>query len=251
MLVAAGIHNADREMRWLAEVVDTDDALLQLSRRRAAGEPLQYLTGRATFRYIELAVGPGVLVPRPETEIVAAVAMDLLPTGGRIVDVGTGSGAIALAVAHERPDAEVWATEISDEALVWAERNRDSLGKSVRIVKGDLFEGIDPGLRGAFDVVVSNPPYVAPEERDSLPRDVVDHEPAIALFADGDGTSTIERLAREAIEWEKAGGWLVLEIGETQADAVTSMLEGMGYLDVAVRPDLSGMPRIAIGMHHS
>jgi release factor glutamine methyltransferase len=229
------------------EVAETDDRLIELANRRAAGEPLQYLTGTAAFRYLELAVGSGVLVPRPETESVAELAMNLLPEGGRIVDVGTGSGAIGLAVADERPDADVWATDISDEALVWAERNRQALGKSVQIVKADLFDGLEPALRGTFDVIVSNPPYIGPEERESLPVDVVDHEPEVALFADGGGTSIIQRLANEGAGWLKLGGSMVLEIGATQGEEVASILEEAGYQDVRVHPDLSGLPRVAVG----
>lgn len=247
MLAEAGVPNADREARWLMETVSDDDELAELARRRVAGEPLQYLTGIAGFRHIELAVGPGVLVPRPETEGVAARAMELLPQGGRVVDIGTGSGAIALAVADERPDAEVWAAEISDEALVWAERNRSALGLPVKLVRGDLFHGLPPELQASFDVVVSNPPYVAPEERESLPREVVEHEPAIALFADGSGIHVIERLAREAKQWLRPGGWLVIEISSTQSHLVGSLFDDNGYAAVAVHHDLAGLPRLAEG----
>ena len=163
--------------------------------RRIDGEPLQYLTGLAGFRYLELRVGPGVLVPRPETEIVAQTAIDLLPRGGTVVDVGTGSGAIALAIRHERPDARVVATDISEEALVWARRNREELALEVELIACDLLDGVDHGLRGAIDVIVSNPPYVAPEERDDLPVEVRDHEPDVALFAPRDGLDVIGRRA--------------------------------------------------------
>jgi release factor glutamine methyltransferase len=173
--------------------------------------------------------------------------MELLPTGGRIVDVGTGSGAIALSIAHERPDAEVFATEISAEAIAWADKNRAGLGLSIELKRGDLFEGLPAGTEATFDVVVSNPPYVSPTERDSLPRDVVEHEPEVALFADGDGTVVIERLAREATRWLRPGGWIVMEIGSSQSESVTKILEATGYSEVFVRPDPAGLPRVAEG----
>jgi release factor glutamine methyltransferase len=229
------------------ETAADDAALALLADRRADGEPLQYLTGVAGFRHIELAVGPGVLVPRPETEEVAGRAIELLPDGGLLVDVGTGSGAIALAVADERPDAHVWATEISDEALEWARRNAAALESGIEIVKGDLFEGLPAEIGGAIDVVVSNPPYVAPQERDSLPTDVVDHEPAVALFAPEDGTSVISRLIAEAGDWLRPDGWIVIEIGSTQSDRVAGLLSAAGYEEVRVHPDLGGHPRVAVG----
>lgn len=219
----------------------------ELVRRRLAGEPLQYLLGTAAFRRLELKVGPGVFIPRPETELVAERAMARLPQEGLLVDLCTGSGAIALSVAAERPDARVFASELSPTASQWATSNRDSLGLRVDLFEGDLFEPLPSELARRVDVVVSNPPYVDHSERTLLPRDVVDHEPEQALFAPGEGTSVIARIAAEAPAWLRRDGWLVLEIGETQGDAVAGILRASGFADASIEPDLTGRDRIAEG----
>ena len=171
--------------------------------------------------------------------------IETLPEDGVVVEIGTGSGAIALAVADERRDASVYATERSPEALEWAVRNRDALGLPVEIVEGDLFGGLADELRGRVDVVVSNPPYVP--ENFSLPPVVKDYEPHIALFASNGGLSIIEVLAHEALTWLKPGGLLVLEIGEAQRSAVARILTGEGYRSVEVRLDPAGRERVAEG----
>jgi release factor glutamine methyltransferase len=245
ILASAGIENAYREARWLLEAASDENAAIELAHRRALGEPLQYLTGVAGFRRLELAVGPGVLIPRPETEIVVERALGVLPPNGTLVDIGTGSGAIALAVASERRDATVLATELSRDALAWAAKNRASLGLQVELLYGDLFEPLPPELRGGVDVCVSNPPYVAESDRGSLPTDVVDHEPQLALFA-RDGLEVIRRLIEEAPQWLKPDGWLVLEIGETQAADVDAILKRHGYRDGFIEQDLTGRERIAV-----
>jgi release factor glutamine methyltransferase len=263
ILEGGGVVYAEREARWLLEaatgrpslfeardvrVGETDEQrALDLARRRAVGEPLQYLTGVAGFRRLELSVGPGVFVPRPETELVAERAMQLLPEGGTVVDVGTGSGAIALSIAGERPDACVWATESSLEALSYAHRNRRALGLAVELVHCDLLSGLPVGLTGRIDVCVSNPPYVPPEERSLLPRDVVDHEPHAALFSGGGGLDVLRRIAGGARDWLRPGGGLVVEIGDRQGAAVVGLLEGLGFLDVRISRDLNGRERVAEG----
>lgn len=221
--------------------------LMALAKRRTAGVPLQYLTGVAGFRYIELKVGPGVLVPRPETEIVTERALTLLREGGTCVDVGTGSGAIALSVARERPDATVLATEAASDALRWARLNRDGLGLAVDIVAGDLFEGLPEDLRGGVDVIVSNPPYIGTGERAQLPVEVVEHEPHEALFAGESGLSVIERLIDESRAWLAPAGWLIFEIAFHHGREVRRLLEGYGYRDVRIGPDLTGRDRVAEG----
>lgn len=188
-----------------------------------------------------------MFIPRPETELVAERSMARLPEGGVLVDLCTGSGAIALSVADERPDARVIASELSPAASQWASSNRDSLGLRVDVYQGDLFEALPADLAGRVDVVVSNPPYVDPGERASLPRDVVDHEPSEALFAPREGTSVIARIAAEVRSWLRPGGWLVLEIGETQGDAVGEILRTSGFAGVEIAPDLAGRDRIAEG----
>jgi release factor glutamine methyltransferase len=217
---------------------------LELARRRAGGEPLQYVIGRAAFRYLDLTVGPGVFIPRPETELVAERAIELLRPHGTAVDVGTGSGAIALSIAVERPDAVVMATEASPRALAYARRNAARYGAAIELYLCDLLGGLPGHLRGAIDVCVSNPPYVPPAERRLLPVDVVAHEPSEALFSEGGGLTTTRRLAREARSWLRAGGRLVLEIGDRQGASVAAMLGSLGYREVAAGRDLSGRERI-------
>jgi release factor glutamine methyltransferase len=259
ILAAGGIEAAEQEARWLVLAstsadggAPTDNRIGEgpaataeaLAHRRVAGEPLQYLTGIAGFRYLELAVGPGVMIPRPETEIVTERAMARLPQGGVVVDCGTGSGAIALAIAYERPDATVYATERSSVALEWAERNRAALELEIELVACDLLTGLPDALKGSVDVVVSNPPYVATSERGLLAADVMEHEPHAALFAGEDGLDVTRRLVAEAPAWLRTGGWLVLEIGERQANDVCALLGDRRYVDVEVHPDLTGRPRI-------
>ncbi|MBA2311779.1 MAG: peptide chain release factor N(5)-glutamine methyltransferase [Actinobacteria bacterium] len=258
----AGLGSFKREAAWLVEAATgikpaelfleaegVEDAsarrALELAHRRSSGEPLQYVTGVAAFRYLELAVGPGVFIPRPETELVAERAMSHLRQGGTVVDVGTGSGAIALSLAHERPAARVIATESSTAALAWATSNRARLDLDVELIECDLLSGLTFELEDQVDVIVANPPYVRPDERPSLERDVVDYEPAEALFAGENGLRTIRRLGQQARRWLRPGGWMVVEIGAEQSEAVRDLLGGQGYEEIGVHEDLAGRPRIA------
>ena len=227
------------------EAASEEDALMSLVARRVAGEPLQYLTGLAGFRRLEMKIGPGALVPRPETESLAGRAIELIPQGGTVVDVGTGAGPIALSIADERPDVRVIATEISDEALEWARLNREELGLDVELILCDLFEGLPNDLRRSVDVVISNPPYISENERSSLPTEVADHEPDVALFAARDGLEIFERIAFGAKGWLVPGGVLLSEIGDRQADTVVRLLGHLGYDAPVIRDDLVGRPRIA------
>ncbi|MDQ4142833.1 MAG: peptide chain release factor N(5)-glutamine methyltransferase [Actinomycetota bacterium] len=261
VLREAGLASVDAEARRLVEAAtgrstaelllqpEVDDsveaAAVSLARRRAAGEPLQYVTGVAGFRRLDLAVGPGVFVPRPETELVVEKGLERLPQGGTVVDVGTGSGAIALSIADERPDARVFATERFSDAVEWVRRNRDSTGKHIEIIEGDVFDGLPEDLRGQFDVVISNPPYVANAERSTLPPDVVEQEPHGALFGGDAGMDIIERLASESLDWLRPQGWLVLEIGAGQGPKVHSLLDGLGYEEVKIGVDYANWPRVA------
>lgn len=216
-------------------------------RRRTSGEPLQYIIGVAGFRTLDLEVGPGVFIPRPETEVVAGRAMELLPPNGRLVDVGTGSGAIALAVAAERPDASVHATERSGEALSWARRNAERLELNVAFAHCAYLDDLPERLKRGIHVVVANPPYVARAEQKRLPVDVVEHEPHEALFAQNDGLTDIRRIAEDARTWLTPEGWLVMEIGETQGSAVLGILNELRYRSTSVDVDLTGRDRIAFG----
>jgi len=255
LLASAEVDAGPREADWLLEAaerrVSGDDDVgrvaLELADRRAKGEPLQYVIGTAAFRHLELAVGPGVLVPRPETEVLVERALDRLPQDGAIVDVGTGSGAIALAIRHERPDARVWATDDSSEALRYARDNRARLDLDVEILRGSLFEPLPGSMRGDFDVVVSNPPYVSEAEAHLVGRDVLDHEPDHAVFAGRDGLSIVTELVHQTLPWLRPGGWLVCEIGHGQSDAVVELFEGAGFIHSGVHRDLAGWDRIVEG----
>ena len=211
-------------------------------RRRSAGrEPVAYITGTRGFRHIELAVDPRVLVPRPETELLVEVGVELIAEGARVVDVGTGSGAVALALARERPDLVVLATDSSADALAVARTNAARLGlDDVVFIHGDLLAGV-----GEVDAVLSNPPYVAERERATLAPEITRHEPPGALFAGEDGLDVIRRLVPAAAA---AGARLLaLELGEGQAPAVTALLQHAGFGDVDVRRDLAGIERVVVG----
>jgi release factor glutamine methyltransferase len=212
-------------------------------RRRSAGrEPVAYITGRRGFRHIELAVDARVLVPRPETELLVEVGVELLARGARVVDVGTGSGAVALALKDERPDLDVAGTDVSADALAVARGNAARLGLAgdVAFVEGDLLAGV-----GEVEAVLSNPPYVADGERAALAPEILRHEPAGALFAGADGLDVIRRLVPAAVA---AGARLVaIEVGEGQAAEVGALMVQAGFADVQARRDLAGIERVVVG----
>ncbi len=218
------------------------ERLRALGLRRGTREPLQHLTGHAAFRHIELAVGPGVFVPRPETEVLVEHALLGLPEGGRAVDLGTGSGAIALSIAHERPDAEVVGVERSREAFAWADRNRERIGAgNARILLGDLADAV-PEWDATVDVVVSNPPYV-PDGM--IPRDpeVLLFDPPAALYGGTDGLDPMRAVEIVARRLLKPGGLLAVEHGELQGAEVRALL-GEAWTDAATHPDLTGRDRV-------
>lgn len=254
LLASAQVEVGPREADWLLEAAErraqgdqVERIALELARRRAKGEPLQYVIGTAAFRHLELSVGPGVLVPRPETEVLVERALDRLPEDGAIVDVGTGSGAIALAIRHERPDARVWATDDSEEALRYARDNRARLDLDVEILRGSLFEPLPGSMRGDFDVIVANPPYVSETETHLVGQDVLEHEPDHAVFGGSDGLRIVTTLVSQALPWLRPGGWLVCEIGQGQSEAVVKLFEGAGFLRSGVHRDLAGWDRIVEG----
>ncbi len=261
--------SARHEARWLCEVATALDGaafdaaldepvtdrmvnhLDSMVARYRAGEPLQYVLGRWSFRRLDLAVDRRVLIPRPETELVAEIAIELamLFDPRRIADLGTGSGAIGLSLAVELPieGTTVWITDASADALALARANLAGVGRAahnVTAAEGDWFGALPTNER--FDVIVSNPPYVA-DQAVELASSVRDWEPADALFAGPDGLDDLRRLVAGAPAHLSAGGWLVLEIGADQGDAVRSLMERTGYDRVEVRPDLAGHDRIAVG----
>jgi release factor glutamine methyltransferase len=268
-LRAAGVDEPDQEVRWIIEAASGLAAAEQAAaagsvaderhrrsfdemvRRRTTGEPLQYVLGRWGFRALDLLVDRRVLIPRPETEVVAGLAIEALagrPAPQVAVDLGTGSGAIALAIAAERwPDVEVWATDASPDALSVARANLAGLGRRaavVRVVEGDWFDALPAELRGRVDVVVSNPPYVADGE--PLPPAVADWEPIDALRSGSDGLDALRAIVAAAPDWLAPDGLLVVEMGETQGEAVVALVAEAGFADATVHPDLAGRPRAVV-----
>ena len=211
--------------------------------QRGAGTPLQHLTGEQAFRRIVLEVRPGVFVPRPETEVLAQHALDALVDveGPVVVDVGTGTGAIALAVKDERPDAAVFATDVSPEAVELARANAARLGLEITVLEGDLLAPLPDDLRGWVDLVVSNPPYVASEELRDLPIEVR-ADPVLALEG---GAELYERLSAAALRWVRDGGTFVVEIDPRRVGEVERIL-ARGFADVRVERDLTGRDRVAV-----
>ena len=209
-------------------------------RRRVQREPVAYILGSKGFRTIELAVDPRVLIPRPETEHLVEAALDL-PAGARVADVGTGSGAVALALKAERPDLRVIATDISPDALAVARANAARLGLDVELLEGDLLEPVE----GPLDAVLSNPPYVADRDRLSLAPEILRYEPAAALFAGGDGLDAIRRLAGAAAA--SGAAMAAFEVGLGQAAAVAGLLRDAGFADTTTVPDLAGIERVVVG----
>ena len=216
------------------------DALLA---RRASREPLQHLTGTAAFRHVELLVGPGVFVPRPETELLAGWAIEHSSTHERpvVVDLCTGSGAIAKAIAHEVPHADVHAVELDEEALAWAERNLAGTGVDLR--HGDLATAFDD-LLGSVDVVVCNPPYIPLEAWESVAAEVRDHDPHLALFSGDDGLDAMRVLEERAARLLRVGGVVGAEHADVQGESAPAVFAATGrWHDVTDHRDLAGRPR--------
>lgn len=232
-----------------------------LVRRRAAREPLQLITGATWFRYLRLECRPGVFIPRPETEVVAGVAIDAARLSGPepvVVEPCTGTGAIALSVAVEVPGAQVVATDASPDAVALASANLghvragtadvDGLapGATCRILEGDLLAPVDPALAGRVDVLVSNPPYLPSGDLADLAPEVAEHDPHRALFGGDDGHELVARLLGEACTWLRPGGTLVLEIDERRGDEVIAAARGTGLVDARIEQDLTGAARALV-----
>ncbi|HUR37208.1 MAG TPA: peptide chain release factor N(5)-glutamine methyltransferase [Terriglobales bacterium] len=214
--------------------------------RRAKGEPLQYITGHQEFWGLDFVVSPAVLIPRPETEHLVEAAVNKVRTlqwpKPRIVDVGTGSGCIALAIKSSLPDADVHAVDISWEALGVSQKNADRLGLYVEFAQSDLLSAF---REPAFDVIVSNPPYVGRQEWDKVQREVREHEPDVAVFAGEHGIEIYRRLIPEAHAALKPNGWLMMEIGYSMEEAVLELMRD--WEEVSSIPDLQGIPRVIVG----
>jgi release factor glutamine methyltransferase len=282
-LAEHGIAAADAEARFLVERASGYDAsewldiadttapargereLGEMLQRRVAGEPMQYVLGGWGFRGLDLFVDRRVLIPRPETEWVVEVALEEAArfglrrsrrrlalveseVSGAAADIGTGSGAIAIALAAELPDIEVWATDVSDDALAVARANVAGCAATrVRIAEaGEWFDPLPARLRRSLRLVVSNPPYVAEHEVAALAEEVAAYEPRPALVSGPTGTEAIERLLADAPEWLAPGASFVCEIAPHQADAMRARAQALGYAQVTVRDDLTGRARVLV-----
>lgn len=280
-LGGAGIESPDVEARWMceeasgyagAEWLEIEGAVPverarrrveSMVERRSAGEPLQYVLGSWSFRGLDLMVDRRVLIPRPETETVVEVALREahalgLRRGRRspfeasepselVADLGTGSGAIALALAAELPDAEVWATDASADALAVARANVAGTGETrVRLAAGSWFSALPGDLRGKLRLVVSNPPYVAEAEVVALPDEVALHEPRGALVSGPTGLEALQEIIAAAVDWLAGNAVLVCEIAPHQATRVLGLARDAGFPDPVVRPDLAGRERVLV-----
>jgi release factor glutamine methyltransferase len=267
------MHALDRDRTWLYTNPEnpldsaTADKYFALVARRAAGEPTQYLTGKQEFWGLEFEVTPAVLIPRPETEHLVEVALERLGERGikinmktgapspllHIADVGTGSGCLAVALAHDLPHAEIIATDISAPALEIARRNaaRHKVSDRICFLETSLLEGISVSPRATrrpplgFDLIVSNPPYIAHRDSPSLPTEVRDHEPRSALFGGPTGIEIYARLIEQAGAQLGPGGILVLELGYNSSEAVRKMFHAeRRWANISVTNDLAGIPRV-------
>ena len=266
---------SEQEARWLCEHASGLDAsefnsglselvsercgaaLREMVRRRLSGEPLQYVIQRWSFRHLDVFVDPRVLIPRPETELVVQIALDSVRNTAqkidrkmRIVDLGTGSGVIGLALASELPlaSAEVWLTDISNDALDVARANLAGLGLvngDVHIKQCDWFSALPSDLKNSFDLIISNPPYIAVYDA-SVESVVRDYEPHLALYAGNDGMDAHRQIISQAGEWLVADGLLVLEIGHEQGLEIRNLLEENGFSGIEIRQDYSQRDRIAL-----
>ena len=208
-------------------------------RRSVEREPVAYITGRRAFRHIELAVDRRALIPRPETEMLVDVGLGL-PQGWRVLDVGTGSGAVALALKDERPDLILAGSDLSADALALARLNGEALGLEVEWIEADLLSGIED----RFDAILSNPPYVEEVQRNALAPDIVRHEPEVALFGGTEGLDVIERLFAQAAA--TSAQLVALELGQGQALRVADLARAAGFTRVRGEPDLAGIERIVV-----
>ena len=225
-----------------AEQVNNISGLLL---RRMQGEPIAYLTGEREFFGLSLKVTPDVLIPRPETELLVELAMEKLPQAGRVADLGTGSGAVAIALAHARRDAQVIATDISDEALSVARDNAEHHRVKIQFMRSDWFGMLD----GVFDLVVSNPPYIAASDA-HLSQGDLRFEPVSALTDHANGMTALSAIIDGAPAHMKSGGWLLLEHGYDQAASVRERFEGSAWTDIGSWRDLAGIERVSGARRH-
>ena len=270
------MHTLGRDRAWIYAHPEHEldatarEQYFSLIARRASGVPTQHLTGHQEFWGLDFEVTPDVLIPRPETEHVIEVALERLGVSSeagsprrqeefRIADVGTGSGCIAIALAHELPAAQIIATDISAAALEVARRNAARHGVASRIdfIECNLLDAVQHQSRVTshqsphLDLIASNPPYIGRQETATLPREVREHEPAVALFGGEAGTEIYAPLIAQAAKLLKPAGILVLELGHDSAEHVSRLLDSPEWTSVAITNDLAGIPRIASAQRHS
>ena len=242
-LTRMDLHNpltVENALTAIGDIAIIEETFWKLLDRRCANEPLQYLTGVAYFRHLEIKVGPGVLVPRPESELLVESVLtyiEKLSGAVSVVDLGAGSGALALAIATEAPTTHVIAVEKSAEAIYWLKENVSFIDEKVRILESDVSTALD-GVK--CDVVIANPPYIP--DGQVLPADVRDHEPAIALFGGADGMKTPRLFIAASTRLLKPGGFLAIEHHEEQGDEIAAVLN-IDFEDILLHKDLTGRPR--------
>jgi release factor glutamine methyltransferase len=242
-LTRMDLHNpltVENALTAIGDITIVEETFWKLLDRRCANEPLQYLTGVAYFRHLEIKVGPGVLVPRPESELLVESVLthiEKLSGAVSVVDLGAGSGALALAIATEAPTTHVIAVEKSAEAIYWLKENVSFIDEKVRILESDVSTALD-GVK--CDVVIANPPYIP--DGQVLPADVRDHEPAIALFGGADGMKAPRLFIAASARLLKPGGFLAIEHHEAQGDEIAAVLN-LDFEDILLHQDLTGRPR--------
>ena len=242
-LTRMDLHNpltVENALTAIGDISIVEETFWKLLDRRCANEPLQYLTGVAYFRHLEIKVGPGVLVPRPESELLVESVLthiEKLSGAVSVVDLGAGSGALALAIATEAPNTHVIAVEKSAEAIYWLKENISFIDEKVRMVESDVSTALD-GVK--CDVVIANPPYIA--DGQELPTDVREHEPAIALFGGADGMKAPRLFIAASARLLKPGGFLAIEHHESQGDEIAAVLN-IDFQDILLHQDLTGRPR--------
>ncbi len=263
LLEDAGISDADTDAGLLFEAVTGRDRTYRLLHpeeeipeeqmaeyrnlleRRAAHEPCQYIIGSCEFYGLTFEVNPNVLIPRQDTEVLVEEALKEIPKEACVLDLCTGSGAIAVALKHSRNDLQVIASDLSEKALDVAKRNGDRNGCEISFLQSDLFEKIDPAKQ--FDLIVSNPPYVTDAEYEELMPEVKEHEPKLALTAGAEGLDIYKRLISEAPNYLKPEGRLMVEIGYLQGESVRSLYEANGFREIRIIKDLAGLDRVVAG----
>jgi len=242
-------NGTERNTAWLAAHGDSttnhSDEFRALIQRRLTGEPIQYIIGETEFYGLAFRVTPEVLIPRPETEHLVEKVIELAASfpSPRIVDIGTGSGAIAVALSHHLPKAGLTAIDLSESALTIARENAERNAVIIYFLQGDL---LNPVAGEQFDIVVSNPPYVPEIDRPTLSVEVRDYEPGLALFAGNDGLDVYRRLIPQAFGCLVSGGFIALELGYGQSPAIADLLSAAGFCNIEFAPDLQGIPRVAM-----